>query len=55
MIKYKRNEKYKENQTEAAMRRFTITDTDIDIRNLGKRYETYLAENRDWLLEQEKI
>lgn len=29
----------------------TITDTDINIRNLGKRYETYLAENRDWLLE----
>ncbi|MCP4220656.1 MAG: hypothetical protein GY765_38870, partial [bacterium] len=23
----------------------------INIRNLGKRYQTYLAENRDWLLE----
>ncbi len=29
----------------------TITDTDLNIRNLGKRYETYLAENRSWLLE----
>lgn len=29
----------------------TITDTHLDIRGLGKRYETYLAENRHWLLE----
>ncbi|MCP4151404.1 MAG: hypothetical protein GY757_26910, partial [bacterium] len=29
----------------------TITETDLKIRNLGKRYETYLADNRDWLLE----
>ena len=29
----------------------TITDTELNIRNLGKRYETYLAENREWLLE----
>jgi len=29
----------------------TITETELKIRGLGKRYETYLAKNRDWLLE----
>ncbi|MCP5104217.1 MAG: hypothetical protein GY950_12595, partial [bacterium] len=29
----------------------TITETELNIRGLGKRYQTYLAENRDWLLE----
>ena len=29
----------------------TITETELNIRNLGKRYETYLVKNRDWLLE----
>ncbi|MCP4157486.1 MAG: ATP-binding protein, partial [bacterium] len=29
----------------------TITEKEINIRNLGKLYETYLAENRDWLFE----
>jgi hypothetical protein len=28
----------------------TITETELHIRGLGKRYQTYLAENRDWLL-----
>jgi len=28
----------------------TITETELYIRSLGKRYQTYLAENRDWLL-----
>ncbi len=29
----------------------TITETELNIRGLGKRYETYLVENRDWLLD----
>ncbi|MCP4151515.1 MAG: hypothetical protein GY757_27480 [bacterium] len=28
----------------------TITDTDLNIRNLGKLYQTYLDKNREWLL-----
>ncbi len=28
----------------------TITKTEINIRNLGTRYQTYLSGNRDWLL-----
>ncbi len=28
----------------------TITEESLNVRNLGKRYETYLAENHEWLL-----
>ncbi len=28
----------------------TITETELDIRALGKRYQIYLTKNRDWLL-----
>ncbi|MBM4459845.1 MAG: ATP-binding protein [Chloroflexi bacterium] len=30
----------------------TITDDALDVRNLLRRYETYLRENRDWLLKE---
>ncbi|MCP4150857.1 MAG: hypothetical protein GY757_24130, partial [bacterium] len=29
----------------------TVTEKTVDIRNLARRYQQYLAKNKDWLLE----